>query len=70
METPKITVNEALIIAKEYHLEAEVTECIKQGMSPIEALIEIVGDSIIGTIENLNNKLKQICDDIRTISES
>lgn len=41
METPKITVNEALIIAKEYHLEAEVTECIKQGMSPIEALIEI-----------------------------
>ena len=38
METPKITVNEALIIAKEYHLEAEVTECIKQGMSPIEAL--------------------------------
>lgn len=31
METPKITVNEALIIAKEYHLEAEVTECIKQG---------------------------------------
>lgn len=35
METPKITVNEALIIAKEYHLEAEVTECIKQGMSPL-----------------------------------
>lgn len=29
METPKITVSEALIIAKEYHLEAEVTECIK-----------------------------------------
>lgn len=26
METPKITVNEALIIAKEYHLEAEVTD--------------------------------------------
>lgn len=24
METPKITVNEALIIAKEYHLEAIV----------------------------------------------
>ena len=23
METPKITVNEALIIAKEYHLEAQ-----------------------------------------------
>lgn len=27
METPKITVNEALIIAKEYHLEA--FECVK-----------------------------------------
>jgi len=40
METPKITVSEAIIIAKEYHLEAEVIECIKQGMSPIEALIE------------------------------
>lgn len=25
---------------------------------------------LLGTIENLNNKLKQICDDIRTISES
>ena len=29
METPKITVNEALIIAKEYHLEAEVSEADK-----------------------------------------
>ena len=46
METPKITVNEALIIAKEYHLEAEVTECIKQGMSPIEALFYIKSHSI------------------------
>lgn len=25
---------------------------------------------LLGTIKNLNNKLKQICDDIRTISES
>lgn len=33
METPKITVNEALIIAKEYHLETEVTECIKHRCS-------------------------------------
>lgn len=33
METPKITVNEALIIAKEYHLEAEVTECIKHNIN-------------------------------------
>lgn len=36
----QMNINEAIAIAKEYHLEAEVTECIKQGMSPIEALIE------------------------------
>lgn len=36
----QIEIDEALAIAKEYHLEVEVTECIKQGMSPIEALIE------------------------------
>lgn len=36
----QINIGEAIAIAKEYHLEAEVTECIKQGMSPIEALIE------------------------------
>lgn len=36
----QINIDEAIAIAKEYHLEAEVTECIKQGMSPIEALIE------------------------------
>ena len=35
----QINIDEAIAIAKEYHLEAEVTECIKQGMSPIEALI-------------------------------
>lgn len=35
----QINIDEALAIAKEYHLETEVTECIKQGMSPIEALI-------------------------------
>lgn len=34
----QINIDEAIAIAKEYHLEAEVTECIKQGMSPIEAL--------------------------------
>lgn len=37
----QINIDEAIAIAKEYHLETEVTECIKQGMSPIEALIEI-----------------------------
>lgn len=31
----QINIDEAIAIAKEYHLEAEVTECIKQGMSPI-----------------------------------
>ena len=36
----QINIDEAIAIAKEYHLETEVTECIKQGMSPIEALIE------------------------------
>ncbi len=30
----QINIDEAIAIAKEYHLEAEVTECIKQGMSP------------------------------------
>ena len=35
----QINIDEAIAIAKEYHLETEVTECIKQGMSPIEALI-------------------------------
>lgn len=37
----QINIDEAIAIAKEYHLETEVTECIKQGMSPIEALIEV-----------------------------
>ena len=36
----QINIDEAIAIAKEYHLEAEVTECIKQGMSPIEALYD------------------------------
>lgn len=31
----QINIDEAIAIAKEYHLETEVTECIKQGMSPI-----------------------------------
>lgn len=40
-----------------------------------EDLIELqknkhVLKDLLGTIETLNNKLKQICDDIRTISES
>lgn len=33
----QINIDEAIAIAKEYHLEAEVTECIKQGMSPVES---------------------------------
>lgn len=38
----QINIDEAIAIAKEYHLEAEVTECIKQGMSPIEALFVLI----------------------------
>lgn len=33
----QINIDEAIAIAKEYHLETEVTECIKQGMSPEDA---------------------------------
>ena len=36
----QINIDEAIAIAKEYHLETAVTKCINQGMSPIEALIE------------------------------
>ena len=36
----QMNIDEAIAIAKEYHLEAKVTKCINQGMSPIEALIE------------------------------
>lgn len=35
----QINIDEAIAIAKEYHLEAEVTECIKQGMSPKDTAI-------------------------------
>ncbi len=35
----QINIDEAIAIAKEYHLEAEVTECIKQGMSPTVIVI-------------------------------
>ena len=34
----QININEAIAIAKEYYLETEVTECIKQGMSPFDYL--------------------------------
>lgn len=36
----QMNIDEAIAIAKEYHLEAEVTKCINQGMSPIEALYD------------------------------
>lgn len=50
----QINIDEAIAIAKEYHLETEVTECIKQGMSPIEALVvkNIIADF------NLTNNIK------------
>lgn len=49
----QINIGEAIAIAKEYHLEAEVTECIKQGMSPIEALIEFVLITFIKIVKNI-----------------
>lgn len=36
----QINIDEAIAIAKEYHLETEVTECIKQGMSPIVSYLK------------------------------
>ena len=48
----QINIDEAIAIAKEYHLEAEVTECIKQGMSPIEALI------VISYLNRINNTIQ------------
>lgn len=35
----QIEIDEALAIAKEYHLETEVTECIKQKQIPINVNI-------------------------------
>ena len=46
----QINIDEAIAIAKEYHLETEVTECIKQGMSPI--VKNIIADF------NLTNNIK------------
>lgn len=55
----QINIDEAIAIAKEYHLETEVTECIKQGMSPIEALNEFIPaiKNIIADF-NLTNNIK------------
>lgn len=36
----QINIDEAIAIAKEYHLETEVTECIKQGMSPADYILK------------------------------
>lgn len=52
----QINIDEAIAIAKEYHLETEVTECIKQGMSPIEALIELIIFIVTKQINNHINK--------------
>lgn len=50
-----MNIDEAIAIAKEYHLEAEVTKCINQGMSPIEALIEWDLIQTKSTIKLINN---------------
>lgn len=58
----QINIDEAIAIAKEYHLETEVTECIKQGMSPIEALILYCKDTAIlsFTLLLLNHTLQSV----------
>lgn len=38
----QINIDEAIAIAKEYHLETEVTECIKQGMQNITIKIDTI----------------------------
>lgn len=37
----QINIDEAIAIAKEYHLETKVTEYIKQGMSPMEIISDL-----------------------------
>lgn len=56
----QINIDEAIAIAKEYHLETEVTECIKQGMSPIEALIE--EDPKIDIIKEIIQEIGEVGD--------
>lgn len=38
----QINIDEAIAIAKEYHLETEVTECIKHGIKLIVHLFAII----------------------------
>lgn len=56
METPKITVEEFVIIHRK---DLEKLKRAENGLK-----------DLLGTIENLNNKLKTLSNDIRTISES
>lgn len=46
-----------------------IEEALKKDLIELQKSKHVLKD-LLGTIENLNNKLKQICDDIRTISES
>lgn len=63
----QINIDEAIAIAKEYHLETEVTECIKQGMSPIEALIEgEIGDTQHRIILRYDNEFIPVVKNIIT----
>lgn len=43
----QMNIDEAIAIAKEYHLEAEVIKCINQGMSPI----------VISYLNRINNTI-------------
>lgn len=47
----QMNIDEAIAIAKEYHLEAEITKCINQGMSPINETqsYNIYGNNINAT---------------------
>lgn len=58
-----MNIDEAIAIAKEYHLEAEVTECIKQGMSPFECFTEAIEENPkIDLIKYINQEIGEIGD--------
>ena len=65
--TNRNTTNTSVTI--EEALKEEFVIIHKKDLIELQKSKHVLKD-LLGTIENLNNKLKQICDDIRTISES
>lgn len=65
--TNRNTTNTSVIIKKA--LKEEFVIIHKKDLIELQKSKHVLKD-LLGTIENLNNKLKQIYDDIRTISES